>query len=142
MSRSDTRARILNTGPNVKARCKPRSSLSPNISTMRDDTSAMKEDSPREGIEILFDTNRGYLRLACEPDAFRPYLELARRDVEAFPEIDTSKVIELCIIDTATFVARRDAPRKRFLDAIFSVLICVAVGLAAFGFISLIRLFR
>jgi hypothetical protein len=93
----------------------------------------MNDDLPQDGIEIHFDDKRGFLELACEPDAFRQYLDLARRDMEPFPEIDVGRVIELHITDTATFVARRDAPRRRLWDVVFGVSIMGMVVLAAFG---------
>lgn len=102
----------------------------------------MKDDLPREGIEIHFDDKRGVLNLSCEPDAFRPYLDLARRDMEAFPEIDMDRVIELNITDTATFVARRDTPRRQFWDIVFGVSIMATIVLAVFGaYVLITRLF-
>ena len=69
-----------------------------------------------DGIEIHFDEKRGYLELACEPDAFAPYREFARTQLVDIPDVSLDKVIEIHIVDTATFVARRDAPRRRLWD--------------------------
>ena len=101
----------------------------------------MNDDLPRAGIEIHFDDNRRVLELACEPDSFRSYLDLARRDLESFPEIDVDKVVELYITDTATFVSRRDAPKRRYRDIALVVLIIGTVSLAVFGaFVLIMRL--
>ena len=39
----------------------------------------------RDGIEIHFDEKNGYLELACEPDAFAPYREIAKRQLAEIP---------------------------------------------------------
>ena len=48
----------------------------------------------RDGIEIHYDEKRGRLELACEPDAFAPYRDLARQHLADMPEIRIEKVIE------------------------------------------------
>jgi hypothetical protein len=90
-----------------------------------------------DGIEIHFDAKRGYLALGCEPDAFAPYRAIARDQLEDFPEIPVDKIIEINLVDTATFVARRDAPKKRFGDLIPCTVIVVVLSLAAVGAVTL-----
>ncbi|MBE7157816.1 MAG: hypothetical protein INR62_05180 [Rhodospirillales bacterium] len=90
-----------------------------------------------EGIEIHYDDKRQYLELACEPDAFAAYRGVARQHLSDFPEIDIDRVIEIHIMDTATFVRRRNAPRRRIWDAVFIVLLVLVLTLAAIGAISL-----
>ena len=72
----------------------------------------------QESIEIHFDEERGYLQLACEPDAFATYRNVAHEHLKDFPDIPIDKVIEINITNTATFVARNDAPKRRFCDLI------------------------
>ena len=86
-----------------------------------------------DGIEIHFDEKRGYLEIACEPDAFAGYRDLARNHLKDFPEITLEKVMEINIVDTATFVARRNAPKHRIGGLIFGVVVAVVLALAAFG---------
>lgn len=92
----------------------------------------------QDGIEIHFDEKRGYLQLACEPDAFAAYLEVARKHLEVLPEITLDKVIEINITDTATFVARRDAPGHRLGGIIFGAAVVVILLLAVIGACALI----
>lgn len=92
----------------------------------------------KDGIEIHFNEKRGYLELACEPDAFSTYRDLARDHLKDFPEIPIDKVIEMNIVDTATFVARRDAPKRRMLDLIVGLGMAVILALALVGAYSLI----
>src|SRR5262245_30066019 len=94
-----------------------------------------------DGIEIHFDETRGYLELACEPDAFAPYRALARKQLADFPEIDVDKVIEINIVDTATYVARRDAPRNQILGIIIGIVIVGILVLAAVGALALFARF-
>lgn len=95
------------------------------------------------GIEIHFDEKWGCLELACEPEAFAPYLDIAREQLMHFPEIDMEKVIELNVIDTESYVARRDAPRKMFGETLIAAMIGGVVVLALIGFLSLVSwLFR
>ena len=92
----------------------------------------------KDGIEIHFDEKRGYLELPCEPDAFAPYREIARKQLIHFPEIALDKVIAINVVDTATFVARRDAPRKRFGDIVFILIAIVTLVLAVVGAFTLL----
>jgi len=92
----------------------------------------------QDGIEIHFDEKRGYLELACEPDAFAAYREVARDHLKDFPEVALEKVIELNIVDTATFVARRDAPKRRIGGLIFGLVVAVVLALAVLGAYALI----
>ena len=92
-----------------------------------------------DGIEIHFDEKRGYLELGCEPDAFAPYRELARTQLTDFPEISLDSVIEINVVDTATFVARRDAPRRKVWDLVIGVLILVIVVFAVIGVVAIAR---
>jgi hypothetical protein len=93
-----------------------------------------------DGIEIHFDERRSYLELACEPDAFAQYREIARSQLSDFPEISVDNVLEINIVDTARFVARRDAPRRRFFDFVVAVVIIAVLCLAAVGAVFLVRL--
>jgi len=95
----------------------------------------------KDGIEIHFDEKRGYLELACEPDAFAAYRDLARDHLKDLPEIPIDKVMELNIVDTATFVARRDAPKRRIGGLIFGLVVAVILALAVIGACALIAKF-
>ncbi len=92
----------------------------------------------QEGIEIHFDEKRGYLQLACEPDAFAAYHSVAREHLKDFPDIPIDKVIEMSILNTATFVARRDAPKRRFGGLLFGIIVAVILVLAIIGAYALI----
>ncbi len=92
----------------------------------------------QDGIEIHFDERRGYLELACERDAFAAYRNVAREHLKDFPDIPIDKVIELNIVDTATFVARRDTPKNKFGGLIFGVVVAVILVLAVIGACALI----
>ena len=94
---------------------------------------------PKVGIEIHFDENRGYLELACEPDAFAAYRDLAREQLKDLPEIPFDKVMELNIVDTATFVARRDAPQRRIWNWIVGLVVAAILALAAIGACALVK---
>jgi hypothetical protein len=96
---------------------------------------------PKDGIEIHFDEKRGYLELACEPDAFASYRDLARNHLKDLPEIPIDKVIEMNIVDTATFVARRDAPRRRVGGLFVGVAVVVILALALVGVYALVKRF-
>jgi hypothetical protein len=87
----------------------------------------------KDGIEIHFDEKRGYLELACEPDAFSAYREIARDQLKDFPDISLDKVIEIHILDTETFVARRDAPKRRIGDIVVVGLVVLVLALAVVG---------
>ena len=91
-----------------------------------------------DGIEIHFDEKRGYLQLACEPDAFAAYCSVAREHLKDFPDIPIDKVIEMHIVDTATFVARRDAPKRRIGGLVFGIFIAIILVLAIVGACALI----
>jgi hypothetical protein len=93
---------------------------------------------PKDGIEIHFDEKRGYLELACEPDAFASYRDLAREHLKDLPEIPLDKVVEMNIVDTATFVARRDAPKRRIGGLIIGFVVVVILVLAFVGACALI----
>ena len=94
-----------------------------------------------DGIEIHFDEKRGYLELACEPDAFASYRELARTHLADIPDISLDKVIEINIVDTATFVARRDAPRRKVSDWAIGGFVLLVLGFAVIGVIAVARWF-
>ena len=93
------------------------------------------------GIEIHYDDKRQYLELACEPDAFAAYREVARQHLSDFPEIDIDRVVEFNIMDTATVVRRREAPRRRVWDIVFDFLLVLVLTLAVIGAISLVARF-
>ena len=92
----------------------------------------------QDGIEIHFDEKRGYLQLACEPHAFAAYREVARDHLKDLPEIPLDKVIEMNIVNTATFVARRDAPKRCVRGLIFGFLVVLVLALAIVGACALI----
>jgi hypothetical protein len=91
-----------------------------------------------DGIEIHFDEKRGYLQLACQPDAFAAYRDIARKQLADFPDISIEKVVELSVTDTATFVARRDAPRRHLINALICTLVVLIFALAAVGAVALV----
>ena len=74
----------------------------------------------QDGIEIHFDEKRGYLELACEPDAFAAYREVARDHLKDFPQVALEKVIELKLTSqeqadfqfVSTSVAASQIPRQ------------------------------
>ena len=92
-----------------------------------------------DGIEIHFDEKRGYLELACEPDAFAPYRELARKQLVDIPDVSLDKLIEINIVDTATFVARRDVPRRRLWDWAIGGFVVLVLVFAVIGVIAVAR---
>jgi len=92
----------------------------------------------QNGIEIHFDEKHGCLRLACEPDAFAAYRSVAREHLKDFPDIPIDKVIEMNIVDTATFVARRDTPKRRIGGLIVCIIVAVILALALVGAYALI----
>lgn len=87
----------------------------------------------QDGIEIHFDEKHGYLRLACEPDAFAAYQSVAREHLKDFPDIPVDKVVEINIVDTATFVARGNAPKRRIGSLFFGIIVVVIIVLAVIG---------
>lgn len=87
----------------------------------------------KDGIEIHYDEKRGYVQLACEPDAFAAYREIAREHLKDFSEIPIDHVIEMNIIDTTTFVSRRDVPKRRIRDLIFGAILVLILALAVIG---------
>ncbi len=91
-----------------------------------------------DGIEIHFDEKRGYLELACETDAFSAYREIARDQLKDFPDISLDKVMEINIVDTATFVARRDAPKRRIGGIVVGGLVALVLILAVIGACAII----
>jgi hypothetical protein len=93
---------------------------------------------PEDGIEIHFDEKRGCLELACEPDAFRRYLEVARDQLRDVQEIPMERVIELNIVDAATHVTQSRAPKQRAADWIIGSVLFVVVALAIVGAVALI----
>ena len=93
---------------------------------------------PHDGIEIHYDEKRSYLSLACEPDAFAPYREIARSQLEDFGEIPIDDVRELQVLDVEAHVAWRDRPRKQVFDWVFGLIIISILGLAVIGALSLI----
>src|SRR5687768_13287579 len=92
----------------------------------------------QDGIEFHFDEKRGHLELACEPDAFAPYREIAREQLKYFPDILLDKVMEINIVDTATFVAKRDAPKRRIGGIVVGGLVVLFLVLAVIGACAII----
>jgi hypothetical protein len=92
----------------------------------------------QDGIEIHFDEKHGYLQLACEPDAFAAYRSVAREHLKDFPDIPIDKVIEMNIVDTNTFVARRAVPKRRIRDLLFGIVVVIILVLAVIGSYALI----
>jgi hypothetical protein len=91
-----------------------------------------------DGIEIHFDEKRGHLELGCERDAFASYRDLAREHLNGIPDIPIDKVVEISIVDTATFVARREAPKRRLWDIAFAVFVVALLILAVVGAYAII----
>lgn len=92
----------------------------------------------QDGIEIHFDEKHGYLQLACEPDAFAAYRSVALEHLKGFPDIPIDRVIEMNIVDTTTFVARRDAPKRRIGGLFFGIVVVVILALAVIGAYALV----
>ena len=69
----------------------------------------------QDGIEVHFDEKRGRLELACEPDSFALFRDLAAKELRGLDNINFGKVQEIEILDVDTCVARREAPRSRLL---------------------------
>ena len=97
-----------------------------------------KNHPPEDGIEIHFDKKRGSLELGCEPDAFAPYREVARRQLKEFPEIPIDRIVEMNIVDTAEFASRRAASKRPFRDTAIVLLALAILTLAAIGAYALI----
>jgi hypothetical protein len=98
-----------------------------------------KRSEIQEGIEIHFDKNRGVLELACEPDAFTPFLELVRSQLSDFPEITQAKIVEIYISDTTTIVARREEPQSIIPGFVGISLFLTVASLFGYGLLTLIR---
>lgn len=92
-----------------------------------------------DGIEIHFDEKRGYLDLACEPDAFAQYREVARNQLSDFPDIPIDKVLEINIVDTEKYVARRMRPVRGFSELVAVVVAIALVGLVVIGAVTVLR---
>ncbi|EDY16737.1 hypothetical protein CfE428DRAFT_5700 [Chthoniobacter flavus Ellin428] len=93
----------------------------------------------QDGIEIHFDEKNGYLELACEPDAFAAYRNVAREHLKDFPGIPIHKIVEINIVDTATFVGRRGTAKRRIGNLFFGFVATVILALALIGAYALIR---
>lgn len=91
-----------------------------------------------DGIEVHFDEKRSKLELACEPGAFATYREIAREQLKNFPGIPLENVIEINIVDTASSVARRAAPKRRIGGMIVGLLIAIVLALAVIGAYAII----
>src|SRR5262245_54765093 len=92
----------------------------------------------QDGIEIHFDDKRGHLDLACEPDAFAAYLDLAKDHLEGIPEIDFNLVKEINITNTAVFVAERESLASKLVCGAIIACIFFVLLLAAIGFSFLV----
>jgi hypothetical protein len=95
----------------------------------------------QDGIEIHFDEKRGYLELGCEPDAFAAYREVAREHLKDSPEIPIAKVMEIRIVDTATFVAKRETRGHWVVGVLFVVVLLTILVLAVVGATTVIGKF-
>jgi hypothetical protein len=89
----------------------------------------------RDGIEIHCDEKRGWISLACEPDAFRDFHDYVRTQLRDFPDLDLDRIDTIEVTNTERNVGERKKPRRRLIDAaIFMVLLFVGltfgVGLA------------
>lgn len=92
----------------------------------------------RDGIEVHFHDERGYLELACEPDAFAAYLALAKEHLEGVPDIDYNRVKEINIADTAAFVAERESVASKLVWGVVAVCFVIVMFLAVIGFSTLV----
>ncbi|MEX1231865.1 MAG: hypothetical protein WEB58_16590 [Planctomycetaceae bacterium] len=95
--------------------------------------------SASDGIKIIYEEERQFLSLVCEPDAFVRYRELARENLADLPEINVDEVVELVIVDFAALEARRDAPKKRLWEMLGVGIFLVILALAVIGVVSTIR---
>jgi hypothetical protein len=90
-----------------------------------------------DGIEVHFHDERGYLELACEPDAFAAYVALAKDHLDGVPDIDFNRVKEINIADTAAFVAERESVASKLFWAAVAVCFVIVMFLAVIGFSTL-----
>jgi hypothetical protein len=93
-----------------------------------------------DGVEIHYDDKRRYLELACEPDAFAAYRDLARQHLADFPEIDLERVIEINVVDTAQSVKKREVANRGVRGIFFTILFVLTIVLAGVGAISIISM--
>lgn len=91
-----------------------------------------------DGIEIHFDEKSGCLELACEPDAFAAYRNVAREHLKGFPDIPLEKVIEINVVDATSFTAHRNAPKRGMGGVLFGIVVAVILALALFGAYALL----
>jgi hypothetical protein len=92
-----------------------------------------------DGIEIHFDQKRGRLDLACEPEAFARYRELAREDLREFPGISMDRVAEICIVDVASYAKKRGAPKGPLGSVLFGLALVVILALAVIGAMTVLN---
>ena len=92
----------------------------------------------QDGIEIHFNEKSGYLQLDCEPDAFAAYLELARKDLQGFPDVSLDKVREIYIIKIPADATQLGPQPRGIRQLMFFSIVFIILGLAVSGAISLI----
>ena len=95
-----------------------------------------------DGIEIHFDERRGHLELACEPDAFAAYREIARRQLADFPGISVDNVIEFNVVDTVRVMERRNAPQRRMWELVIWIIVALLTLVGAFAIVGVVAVFR
>lgn len=94
----------------------------------------------RDGIEIHCDEKRGWISLACEPDAFKDFHDYVRSQLRDLPEIDLNQIDTIEVTNTAHSAAKRELPSRRAIDvAIFLVLVLVPVS-SIVGFGQIIKM--
>ncbi len=64
---------------------------------------------------------------------------ILREQLKDLPEIPVDRVMELNIVDTATFVARRDPPKQRIWSCLVGLVVAIILALAAIGACALIE---
>ena len=92
-----------------------------------------------DGIEVHFDSKRGYLELACEPDAFIPYLELARQQLKELSELSFDTIVEINVTNASTSVGRANTLQQRIVSAVLGVFIVSTFILSLIGLVQVVK---
>jgi len=93
----------------------------------------------QDGIEIHCDEKRGWIHLACEPDAFKDFHDYVRTQLCDLPEIDLNHIDTIEITNTARIVDERASPRQKAV-AIGIVFMLLVVGISSvIGFIEIAK---
>ena len=88
-------------------------------------------------IEVHYNEEQRQLDLACAPDDFAAYRDVVRKQLAGWSEIDVDAIVEVNVVNTEGYAARRDAPRARIWQVLFGAVVLLVVGLAIVGAVSL-----